>query len=388
MENSEARSTLQRKMDAGRNSAPAGERSGLKALRLALARAASKVFDLPLFVLAATQARCAQDMLDERIKDDRLLILMDGPGGQIGAVSADRACVAALTQHQTMGRVTGAAPAERGFTNTDAALLGPLIDAVLTRATALTDIAYDRQCLSGFRFGARCEDLRSLMLTLEADRFRVFDLTVDFAGGKMQGVITLALPEPENGAVPEPEENNETVVHGPRMEQAVGVAQAELTAVIGRMKLTLSDLSSLKMGDVLPLQNRRLNEAQLMSISNHEIAKGRLGQIDGLRAVRLNETSRETESSDGGLGEFSSQITVGSELEMMGSDDAFGDELGSLDAIGDGLDNLPMTGDDVGLPALPDPDADEAFEPMNTDDVAMEISQLAGLSMEEMAEET
>lgn len=388
MENSEPRSTLQRKMDAGRNSAPAGERSGLKALRLALARAASKVFDLPLFVLAATQARCARDILDEHIKDDCLLILMDGPGGQIGAVSADRSCVAALTQHQTMGRVTGAAPAERGFTNTDAALLGPLIDAVLTRATALTDIAYDRQCLTGFRFGARCEDLRNLMLTLEADRFRVFEMTVDFAGGKMQGTITLALPEPETGAVPEVEETSETVAHGPRMEQAVGVAQAELTAIIGRVKLPLSDLSSLKVGDVVPLQKRRLNEAQLISISNREVSKGRLGQIDGLRAIRLNETARETEGGEGGMGEFSSQITLGTEFDMSADDDAFADELGSLDALGDGLDSLPLDNDDAGLPALPDPGGSEAFEPMNTDDVAMEISQLAGLSMEEMAEET
>ncbi|MFK7754580.1 MAG: FliM/FliN family flagellar motor C-terminal domain-containing protein [Sedimentitalea sp.] len=367
-------STIQRKMDASNSSVATSERSALRAFRLSLARAADHVFDLPLFVIGATQARCSLDSLGRRLSADSLLILLDGPGGLVGALSADRACVAALTQHQTLGKVLETPPIERPFTTTDAALMGPLIDALMVRAKDLTDVPHDRKCLAGFRFGARSEDLRSLMLTLEAERFRLFELVVDFAGGRAQGRMSLALPEP-----PEMEDDasgEENVVKPPsqKMAKAVGSVHAEMTAVVGRMRVTLAELSALKPGDTLPLMQRRLDETDLMTITGRKVSTGRLGQIDGLRALRLNEIGHEaTADSSKPKGEFSPQITPLAAPEDAEMDMSFDPDAGAF-----AQSDADMQTSDMSLAA-----ADENFAAMSAEDAAMEISQLAGLSMDE-----
>ena len=366
---------LRRKMVASSNAAPRGERSALRALRLALARAADHIFGLPLFVIGATQSRCAIDGLPKRLKEDRLLILLDGPQGQIGALSADRATVAAITQQQTMGKVTGAPPPDRGFTITDAALVAPLIDALLKRAKDLTDIPHDRQCLAGYRFGARSDDLRSLVLTLEADRFRVFDLTVDFAGGVKQGNICIALPEPQD-LEPEADMGQAAPVRrGPRMEQALGAVRAEMTAVICRVRLPLAEVTSLKAGDLVPLMQRRLDETALISITGRRVGTGRLGQIDGMRAIRLNETLTDVDGRSTPVpGAFSTQV-----MALTGADDDDEEEMAfggtALSALSDGASGMG-----------PGDDGDARFAGLSPEEAAVEISELAGLSLD-MAED-
>ena len=53
-----------------------------------------------------------------------------------------------------------------------------------------------RPCFSGYRFGAQVETVRSLVLGMEADDYRVIELNLDLACGAMQGVMKLILPEP------------------------------------------------------------------------------------------------------------------------------------------------------------------------------------------------
>lgn len=373
-------SVLQRKLAAGREVDRGTGRSALRALRLALARTAKDLFDLPLAVIGAKQARCEQESAGAFLADDRLLVLLDGGQGQAGAVSMDSACVAALIQQQTMGRVTGTAMAERAFTGTDAALAEPLIEELLSRAADLVDQPGDRDCLSGFRFGARVEDARSLLLALEADRFRVFDLTIDIAEGAMQGAICLLLPDlpldtDRQDADPPP---------GPRMDQTFGVMRAELTATICRLRMPLTELAAMRPGDVLPLVRERLEETELVAINGQAIAAGRLGQINGLRALRLNETTVPTDLSDLPVGDgFAARVVVPDPTEA--------DRLTVDGSIVPPAKDPPVT---AGLPAIisdgdteafansADEDTGNLLDRMTPEEAAAEISQLAGLNGE------
>lgn len=378
-------SVLKRKLAAAREADQGSGRSALRALRLSLARTAKELFDLSLAVIGGKQARCEHEGVEAYLADDRLLVLLDGANGQAGAVSLDAACVAALLQQQIMGRVSATEPVSRAFTGTDAALAEPLIEGLLSRAADLVDAPDDQRCLAGFRFGAWVEDARSLLLALEADRFRVFDLTIDIAEGAMQGAICLFLPDippdPAKGGQPRGPP-------GPRMEQAFGVMRAELTATICRLRIPLVDLAAMQPGDVLPLLRERLEETELVTINGHTIAAGRLGQINGLRALRLNETTIQTkQSSPHEQNRFATRVMP---REPIGGDSLVVDgtvvsmEEGSsvtagLPAVIDGAATATRTDE-------PEKDADNLLDRMTPQEAAAEISRLAGLDPETLDE--
>ena len=370
-------SVKHRKMAAGQEAAQPGGRSAVRALRIGLARAARDVFDLSLAVIGATQSRCAQAILARTLGEGRMLLLLDGPDALTGAVAVDRDSLSAIIQQQTTGKLTTGEVAERAFTSTDAALVAPLIDAALQRAAAIADILPDKRCLTGYRFGARAEDMRSLLLAIESERFRIFDLTLEFGGGVRQGRWCLALPEPEMPAAPDGD-----IPSGPRLDRVAGAARAELSAVIGHLRLPLADLARMRPGDLLPLHTRHLDRADLIAINGERIASARLGQIGGMRALRLNETAERTMPRP--EGEFHAGPLPQS--AAMGGMSAAMPSLSSLEEAG----AMPMDMA-MGMPSLPTlPDIgggyDDALTSLSPAQAALEISELAGLSLDETDE--
>lgn len=368
MTTTDTQSILHRKMSVGRGETPTGVRSILRALRLALARSAADTMDLAVSVIGATQSRATYDALGKHLDDDHLLILLDGPDGATGAVGLDRQALAALIQHQTMGQVTGLAPADRPFTGTDAAMAALLIDATLKRAADLADLPVDQACLAGFCFGARAGDARSVILALEGDAFRVFDLTLDFAGGVAQGVLRLILPDMP--AKPAGIDADDPASRGD-MKLAVGAVRAELSAVICRVKVPLSELTDLVPGDTLPLTGEHLAQTELVSIVGDTVATGRLGQIGGARAIRVNETYPLVQT------------------QMAISDDSFAETVrpqtasvaAEVSVDGAPAPHVESPAPIAGLPAVVEDDADTRFLALSPEEAAAEISELAGLSL-------
>lgn len=371
-------SALQRKMDASRDSAASNGRSAAAALRIAIARAADDLFDLALSVIGLSQARLPQDELDPHLPDDRLLILLDGPQGQLGVAALDRAFLVALIQQQTMGRLTGAAPDERPFTATDAALAAPLIDATIARAAEMADRPLDARCLSGYRFGARAESARAVKLALDAQPFRLFELTLEFDGGPQQGLLALMLPEPKEVATVESDDLADK--SRPRLGQAVELARAELTAVICTVKMTLSDLSRMKPGDVLPLVQEHLDRTELVTIAGQRVAAGRLGQINGLRALRLNETNLRMADTTSERRVFAADI--GAQPAFKHDPDIPDSELAP---VADPKKTQAPAASRVDFPV--EDDTEEAFASMTPEEAVQEISTLAGLSLDDMEDD-
>ncbi|AVO36288.2 FliM/FliN family flagellar motor switch protein [Pukyongiella litopenaei] len=282
---------LRHKLASGRedaNGARPGARSALRALRLAIARAAEEVLDLRLSVIGATQWRGASDGLDGRLGGNPLLIMLDGPGGAPGAVALDPGLVTALIQHQTMGRVIGGDAPDRIFTATDAALAEPLIAAVMSRLPDLADDARDRACLTGFRPGVWVDSAESLALALDGCDCRLFEMKLDLAGGAGQGALSLVLPEADTRQGSDPAETDRA-----DMATALGAARADLTAVLCRMRMPLDALRRLAPGDLLPLAGYRLDRTGLYGIDGQLVASGRLGQAGGVRAIRIGAPSMQ-----------------------------------------------------------------------------------------------
>lgn len=365
-------SVLQRKLAAAQDEGRSIRRSILRAMRLGLARAAVETIDMAMTVIGATQARRSQDDLESVLPDDRLFVFLSGPGGVLGGICVDRVCVTTIIQQQTMGTVFSAPVGNRAFTDTDAAMVAPLVDAFLPRARDLVEATVDRVCLDGFQFAGRAEDRRSFILALEYESFRLFDLTVEIGGGVSQGNLTVILPDQ-----PEPQDASDTAgdaIDAVGMEQSFGVMRAELMAVISRVQLPLSAFAEMRPGDVLPLIGDKLDKTEVLTIEGQKVALARLGQCRGMRALRLNENvpKLEAPSPDSGFSEH--RVTEGTALTFVDPDII--EHAPSVEIAAETVETVKA---DVVENSNSKSASEQTLPQLSPEQAAAEISELAGL---------
>ncbi|WP_177220436.1 FliM/FliN family flagellar motor switch protein [Poseidonocella sedimentorum] len=275
---------LQRKAAVARRDFEDREVAPRKALRLALSKSFDETISLPL---AATKVREIVDnyhALMERLLDDEMLILLDGPDGALGCIMLDRSLAIAIVEMQTLGFV----PRNnhpRSVTRTDAAIAEPVLNDLLKRFAGWLpgDAGLWAQ---GYMFGARVPTVRSMGLNLPELDYRIFEAEVDIFLGARIGRILFALPaKPAHAG--EDEASSRDPVWAARLEQSVGQAQSELHAVAHRYALPLAQLSSLRPGDTLPFPAEALENVTLYSGQEPVLARIRLGQAEGYRALRF-----------------------------------------------------------------------------------------------------
>ncbi|MEI4233362.1 FliM/FliN family flagellar motor C-terminal domain-containing protein [Roseovarius sp. D22-M7] len=260
--------------------------SQAKALRLSLARAADALFDLALTVATVEQRRVGLADIAEVLHEDGLIVLLDGSDGARGALCLDQQMMAALIEVQTTGRVRKGAAQPRPATRTDAAMTAPLVDALMDGIDSEMGAEIADYQPRGFCFGDRVEDLRGLALTLEADNYDHFRVTVDLASGAKTGCLDLLLPvraaPPKRNAAADPKTGK-----GAEMGDIVLGAPVVLDAVLARITLPLRDACAFEPGQTLPLDREALSATRLLGAGGHLVAEARLGQVNGWRALRL-----------------------------------------------------------------------------------------------------
>ncbi|MCL6283456.1 FliM/FliN family flagellar motor switch protein [Ruegeria sp. 2012CJ41-6] len=292
---------LARKIAQAGQSAVQTTRPLLRALRRGLAQASAGVSGPAMAVIGATENSLPRDSLSAHLQDQRLMLVLGEPGGLNAAFCVDRIATAAMIRHQTMGEVSTQPPDDRPFTDTDAALLAPLAERLLTEAADLLGEAEDWLCMRSYRFENRQKKLSDLILILGQERYRLCDLVVDIGHGVCQGQITVILPDRPPEQVAEPED---VATEPVGLERNFGLMRTELQVVLTRLQVPLSTLSGLKPGDALPLDSCQLDEAELLTIDGRAVARARLGQCRGMRALRLNETPPDLPSEPDDAGGF------------------------------------------------------------------------------------
>ncbi|NUH64606.1 FliM/FliN family flagellar motor switch protein [Sulfitobacter sp. S0837] len=282
---------LRRKAQAGRQEQQARAMSLPKAMRLTLAKVADDLFGMAMATLAVRLEQRAGSDLDGVFDPASLMILLDGPNGQRGAVTFDSMLVGALIQQQTMGQVLAdPGGTTRVLTATDAAICVPFLDALLSRTATLPEVPEEQKWLDGYKFGARAEDPRLVLMALEAPNYRIMRVSIDIAGGVRQGQMTLCLPLLDASASPlspNPQEGEEAGPAPKLLLDNVLALNAELNIALARLKLPLRELGALKAGDVLPLPGSSFESVNVLTMAGRSVATGALGQVGGQRAVRL-----------------------------------------------------------------------------------------------------
>ena len=248
-------------------------------------------------------------------------------------------------------------------------MVAPLLDAVFAQAAELTQVPGDRACLTGFWFGALADDARSLLLSLDADRYRSFDLAVDIADERRKGQIMLILPDPPAPVVADPDPEQDRSV---QLRPALMQVPVDLTVVLSRMRMPLAEFAAMQPGDILKLMLKRLDQVELVGLNSQTVAQCHLGQAGGLRAVRVNECA---------------PVLSAEELKAVSDGSPSGSELFAPHSTPPtNAQSDPLT--QIQLPAVAEQKADMELSAMSPEEAAMEISQLAGITLEDTAEPT
>ncbi|HKL56668.1 MAG TPA: FliM/FliN family flagellar motor C-terminal domain-containing protein [Roseovarius sp.] len=280
-------SVIHRKARAARDGSDARVMSPAKALRLSLARTADTLLDLALTVATVEQRRVSLAQVVDTVPDEGLILLLDGAGGARGALALDTQMMTALIEVQTTGTVRPGAALPRRATRTDAAMVAPLVDAVLDGVDTEMQAAVEGHVSRGFRFGDRVEDRRALGLVLEAPDFDHFRVTADLGPGVRTGRLDLLMPAHR----PAPRKTGkqtsaEAPTRAAMSDVALG-APVVLDAVMARVSLPLRNACALSVGQVLPLARESLGAIEVTGAGGHLVAEARLGQLNGWRALRL-----------------------------------------------------------------------------------------------------
>ena len=357
-----------------------------RAWTIAVPRAAEDVLAVQASVLKVDEERVVRDSLPDLASEHALLTMLEGPEDRFGVAIIDATVLASLIEAATVGRVGSRPVTPRPPTRTDATICADVLDAVLDGFESNLSEMEDPPNLGGYRYAAPIVDARAMTMTLADGPYSVFRLSLDLGGGLRQGEIVVAFPVAPRGAA----RGADVAAFQRALADNVMEAPAELDAALHRVRMPLSEIVGLQAGDVLHVPLGALGAVDVEVPGGPLVARARLGQQGGFRAVRITQVEGagavpEAESLDfqdaapaasraalplAGIGdaEGSAHLADLGDADLPSMDDLpdlDGAETGELPPLGGETDgevpDLPPLGDEGGpeLPELPAADEDE-----------------------------
>jgi len=294
MAEANADTLLRRKIGAGR-SAPGSDTADPPALwRRAIARGLHGSIGMQARLAGYDQDDLAPRDLLRLPGEHDLVALLEGAGGGFGLAVFDPSLLASMVEMQTAGRVAPRPAPERTPTETDAAMVADALDRVLAML-ADGDEAGDDPVL-GLRYATRIQRPETLAPRLADVPHRLFALTLDLGLGARQGMLRLAVPlhaETRDDAAPDGGRH-----WAEKLSAAVLRGAVTLDARLPGLRLSLAELTALAPGAVLPLEPEALSHVRLVAPEGHVVARARLGQARGFRALRLTPAEAAADPGD------------------------------------------------------------------------------------------
>lgn len=278
---------MRRKAGAGRPPPEIGRMTAAKAVRTAVVQAADEVAGLAATAGLVDESRTTLAPFIEALPDPALLVLVEGPSARFGLVVLDAQAVAALIEMQTTGRVVARPADPRAPTRTDAIMCADFVDRWLELveqrvAEAELEVA---PALSGFRYGLALAETRAIAMTLEDIPYRAFRFDIDLGRGAKSGAMQILLPFDPPGTTRVGAA--ETAAFAEAMRAQVLETQAVLTATLLKRRMTLAEVARFDVGTRLVLPRAALTSIAVEALDGTVVGEGRLGQVNGHRAVRL-----------------------------------------------------------------------------------------------------
>jgi flagellar motor switch protein FliM len=290
---------LRRKIDQSRQPQADGAPGADRGWRLALARATRDAMGLDIDFSQLSISRAGLAEVLDLAPLHALIALLDGPQGGLGVLMLGPTVTASLIEMQTLGRLAGQASQPRKPTRIDAAMVAGVVDRALAGLDQSLAEEADRVWAAGFRYASYLDEVRPLGLLLEEESYRVLSAEISLGGSGRTGPVILVLPAAGRGERPDTLRGADldpaplfTTALAAQVEQA----ECHLDAVIGRMVLPIGRILALSVGEVLDLPQAGLDAITLETRDGRRIARARLGQNRGMRALKISlaETSART----------------------------------------------------------------------------------------------
>lgn len=312
MPDAETASVLRRKLRAPAGPFDAPGVTLAKSMRLALVRAVEEETGLEVIVTGFSEVKITLAEMADQCGEHDLIFMTEGPAGGIGLAVLDMAAVSALLEQLITGRVApGDSPARRP-TATDAAVIGDILGAIMTQSDDGLDQVAKPPPIAGFRTTGILEDGRAVSLALEDLAYRSLQITLDMGQGSKTGHLRLIYPWARMGGVDSEGQNAGTWGQG--WHKAIEASQVTVEAVLLRLPMSIGDVAKLKVGECLPIPGECIGNVSIEGMDHRRVATGRLGQSNGLRAVRLNNLNPDIQLVQPSTGNYGRPIDRGTEL--------------------------------------------------------------------------
>lgn len=274
--------------------------SPARAAAMAVGRAAERLYRMPVLPVEVRPGATTLAELPELLPEQGLLVVLQGPGDQLGVMALGFETVTALIEVQALGRVTSRPAERRRVTRSDAAICVDFVNAVMAElATEMAGIE-GYGSLDGYRYATHLDDPRPLILMLEDRAYRSLALDLRLGGAETrEGQILIAVPhgaetsQARLAASPGPASTAPGPAAVVTLAETVTAAPVEVMGILCRRRITLGELRALKPGTLLALPRVTLAEARLETRTGQVLARGKLGESAGCYAIRLYDPSHK-----------------------------------------------------------------------------------------------
>lgn len=339
-------------------------------LRKTMPRDADTLCGLDLVVDDVTFSETDKRTLVSELSKGELVYQLANAKGAGGLCVISPELLAGLIEVQLYGYVTSAEVPERKPTRTDGIVVAALLDAWLDTA----QIVASREGMEplpflGFARQNGVLDQRNAGLLIEPGSYAKMTVQMTLGDDAKKGTLCLAWPKNVKASGGTDERLSK------RMERHLAGLNARLRVILARKTLPMEKVRDLAVDDVIDVPLDALVSVKLEGVDGTPIVTGRLGQMNGMRAVRLNldgpsrlpSASPSLLTAQGtppNMDALTSAPEMTTDLPGLPQIDGPGDlpdlpDLPGLPEVGD-LPNFPDLPNAEGLPDLPDlPDLDD-----------------------------
>ncbi len=352
------------------------------ALRMGFARAAKDLLDLPLAVIGIERSAPSPADAAALCADGALCFVLGAPEAPRAAAFLGAGVVAALIRQQTIGQISSGSSQQepRPLTATDAALCAPFVEAGFHQIRRLAPQEAQRLGLDDALCCTWVRAVHDVRMALSTQDYGRVVLDLDLGGGLVQGQIALLIQQEQ--ATDHAEAKDAPPPRTGPAEVMLDIP-TELDAVLCRMSLSLTALGDLSPGDILPLPGATVDRTALVDLDGQDVARVVLGQLNGARAVRI--ATRDTDivkvSGQGAApARFQSADAPALIRPAQGVSSEPDEMLHASETAKD------AAGEPLTLNASPATSGETDAVSFSIEDAAAEITSLAGLTEEDLAE--
>lgn len=206
-----------------------------------------------------------------------LPFVLQGENESAGLFVLDGLLIDGLIEQQLLGRILPTARLDRPVTSIDAGLSEGFVRACLAGMGANPP----RQLIN-LTCQAAEQDRAALRLALGDGRYDILEADIELGAAVKTGRFEIWVP-----AMPEAVAKPGTGQVNPDMIALLQDCEIELEAWLERCETSAKQLLELEVGAILPLPKTALTKVDVLDAHGERFAHGRLGQLNGARAVRL-----------------------------------------------------------------------------------------------------